>query len=201
MANETLARQLDKYKIIGLEPKAASLLIAYLEEGHILARAARAVKLTEAQAQRIFAKPEFQEALHRHLRRAQTKMEISVERVIEELALIGFARMGRLTRVNEEGQLVPDFTNATEDDLAAVQSVQYTEEETKFGMKRVAKFALCDKRAALVDLRKHLGGQFDAAKAPAGDGEGANAPSEAARLRAMLREMNDLSCPPEEADE
>ena len=169
MAEEAFQRKLERYKIFGLEPKAASLLIAYLEEGHILTRAAKAVKLSEVQARNSFADPAFQEALHRHFDRVRTRMEITVESVVQELAVIGFARMGRITRVNEEGQLVPDFTDATANDLAAVQSVSYTEEETKQGFRRTGRFSMYDKRAALVDLRKHLGGQFDA-KGPA-DGD------------------------------
>jgi len=86
---------------------------------------------------------------------------VTAERVIEELAKIGFANMQDYMRANADGDPYLDFSNLTRDQAAALAEV--TVEDFKDGrgedardVRRV-KFKLHDKRAALVDLGKHLG--------------------------------------------
>lgn len=86
---------------------------------------------------------------------------VTAERVIEELAKIGFANMLDYMRSNSDGDPYLDFSQLTREQAAALAEV--TVEDFKDGrgedardVRRV-KFKLHDKRAALVDLGKHLG--------------------------------------------
>lgn len=87
--------------------------------------------------------------------------EVTVQRVLQELSLIGFANMQDYMSVGVDGQPVLDFSKLSRAQAAALAEV--TVEEFKDGagkdsrdVRRV-KFKLADKRAALVDIGKHLG--------------------------------------------
>ncbi|CAH1661814.1 Phage terminase small subunit [Hyphomicrobiales bacterium] len=95
------------------------------------------------------------------LERATERLSITKERVLAELAKIGFANMLDYMRVGPDGDPVLDFSALSSDHAAAL--VEVTVEDFKDGrgedardVRRV-KFKLADKRAALVDLGKHLG--------------------------------------------
>jgi phage terminase small subunit len=86
---------------------------------------------------------------------------VTADRVVAELAKIGFANMADYLRANPGGDPYLDFSALSRDQAAALQEVtveDYTEGrgEEKRDVKRV-KFKLADKRAALVDLGRHLG--------------------------------------------
>jgi phage terminase small subunit len=99
------------------------------------------------------------------LREARTKQskrtQITSDRVLLELAKIGFANMADYMRVGEHGDPVLDFSNLTRDQAAAL--IEVTVEDFLDGrgedareVRRV-KFKLADKKGALVDIGKHLG--------------------------------------------
>ena len=84
---------------------------------------------------------------------------ISADRVVAELAKIAFANMADYMQPNGDSYL--DFSALTRDQAAALQEVTVEEfvkgrGEDKRDVRRV-KFKLADKRAALVDLGRHLG--------------------------------------------
>ena len=87
--------------------------------------------------------------------------EITVDRVVRELSLIGFSNMSDFIKVQPDGSAYVDLSGLTRDKAAAISEVTsevYMEgsgEDAK-AVKRT-KFKLSDKRAALVDLGKHLG--------------------------------------------
>jgi phage terminase small subunit len=88
------------------------------------------------------------------------KLEITAERILRELALLGFANMEDYMRSGPDGDPYLDFSALTRDQAAALTEV--TVEDFKDGrgedardVRRV-KFKLADKRAALVDLGRHL---------------------------------------------
>jgi len=92
---------------------------------------------------------------------AADKCGVTIERVMAELAKIGFSNMADYMRVGPDGDPVLDFSALSRDQAAAL--VECTVEDFKDGrgedvrdVRRV-KFRLADKRAALVDLGKHLG--------------------------------------------
>lgn len=89
------------------------------------------------------------------------KIAITEVRVLEELALLGFANMQDYIRVGPDGDPYTDFSALTREQAAAIGEV--TVEDFKDGrgasardVRRV-KFKISDKRAALVDIGKHLG--------------------------------------------
>lgn len=86
---------------------------------------------------------------------------VTADAVVRELAKLGFANMLDYMRGGHDGDPYLDFSALTRDQAAALQEV--TVEDYKEGrgedardVRRI-KFKLADKRAALVDLGRHLG--------------------------------------------
>ena len=75
---------------------------------------------------------------------------MSADEVLRELALLARANMDDYTNVNEDGGTSVDLASLTRDQMAAVNEISYDAAGR-------LKFKLADKRAALVDLGKHLG--------------------------------------------
>ncbi|MCU4389914.1 terminase small subunit [Acinetobacter courvalinii] len=89
------------------------------------------------------------------------RTQITQDMVLNELAKIGFSNMLDYVTPTNGGDLVPDFSAITRDQAAAIGEVtidQYMEGkgEDAVLVKRT-KFKLSDKRAALVDMGRHLG--------------------------------------------
>lgn len=124
-------------------------------------RAGYSEKTADVQASRLLASVKVREAVDKAIANRAEKTGITAERVIEELSKIGFSNMMDYMRPDPDGDLYLDFSNLTRDQAAAIQEV--TVEDFKAGrgedardVRRV-KFKLADKRAALVDIGKHLG--------------------------------------------
>lgn len=83
-----------------------------------------------------------------------TKTEITAQRVLEELAKIGFANYGDFLTVDEFGRSTVDIKKLSKDQLAAISEMEINTSED--GKQRI-KVKLHDKRAALMDIGKHLG--------------------------------------------
>lgn len=93
--------------------------------------------------------------------RAIERLAVTKENIIAELAKLGFANMLDYVQPTAEGDVVVDLSALDRDKAAAVQEVvvdtyQEGRGEHSRDVKRV-RFKLADKRAALVDLGKHLG--------------------------------------------
>jgi phage terminase small subunit len=82
------------------------------------------------------------------------KTDITAQRVLEELAKIGFASYGDFLTIDENGKTNVDVSKLTKDQLAAISEMQIDTSED--GKQRI-KVKLHDKRAALMDIGKHLG--------------------------------------------
>ena len=95
------------------------------------------------------------------LERAIERTAITKERALAELAKLGFSNMEDYTRLEPNGERVIDLSACSRDHMAAVQELVV--EDFKDGRGDLArnvrriKFRLADKRAALVDIGKHLG--------------------------------------------
>jgi len=97
--------------------------------------------------------------------KAIEKLAVTKERIVEELAKIGFSNMLDYMRAGPDGDPYLDFSNLTRDQGAALSEV--TVEDFKDGrgddardVRRI-KFKLHDKKGALVDLAKLLGHVVD----------------------------------------
>lgn len=105
-------------------------------------------------------KPEIARAVETAQAERLTRTELTGDMVIAELRKIGFANMQDYMSSTEDGDPFLDFSMLTRDQAAALQEVtveDYVEGrgEAARSVKRI-KFKLADKRAALVDLGKHL---------------------------------------------
>jgi phage terminase small subunit len=98
--------------------------------------------------------------------KALKKAEVTVEKVIAELAKLGFANMLDYIKPQPDGTAILDLSAIDRDKAAAIHEYQVdtvTNYETNEDGERVAatvkraRFKLADKRSALVDLGKHLG--------------------------------------------
>jgi phage terminase small subunit len=92
--------------------------------------------------------------------RAIDKLAVTKESILAELARIGFANMLDYVQPNAAGGFAVDLAALSRDQGAAIQEViveyQTGRGDDKTDVKRV-RLKLADKRAALVDLGKHLG--------------------------------------------
>ena len=95
------------------------------------------------------SKPVISSAIAKAIAERSKRTGINQDRVIRELARIGFAKITDI--VDPETAKIRE--NASEDDLACIQSIKIKPNE--FGTEREVK--LYDKKSALVDLGKHLG--------------------------------------------
>ncbi len=95
------------------------------------------------------------------LERIANQYEVTAERIIGELARLGFSNMMDYIQLTPDGNAVMDWSNLTRDQAAAIVEVTVDEvlDKSEDGPRRVrrVKFKLSDKRQALVDLGKHLG--------------------------------------------
>jgi phage terminase small subunit len=81
---------------------------------------------------------------------------VTSERIIRELALIGFGNIDDFVVVQADGSLVVDFGTATREQMASLRSVEIDERPivgAAAGVRRI-KISLSDKRQALMDLAK-----------------------------------------------
>jgi len=126
-------------------------------EAHVLA----GYKRNDSNAAQLAANPAIVARVTEINGKAAEKVGVSIQRVLDELSKIGFANMQDYMRSTEAGDPYLDFSQLTPEQAAALAEV--TVEDFKDGrgeeardVRRV-KFKLHDKRAALVDIGKHLG--------------------------------------------
>lgn len=166
-----------KFKIHGLPPRRAAFVLAYLSDPkRNVLQASLKAGYTNAQY-KLLKDPDVAEAIRIHLSRMSEQFEISVDSIVRELAKLGFANMGDFLARDENGKPLPrlDLSNLKPEQLAALESIQYEEDvvvsDGEDGVEEIAiktrkvKFKLHDKKGALVDLLRQLGGQFEKDKA------------------------------------
>lgn len=95
------------------------------------------------------SKPVISAAIAKAMAERSKRTGINQDRVLHELARIGFAKITDIIDP-DTAKILPE---ASEDDLACIQSIKIKPGE--FGTEREVK--LYDKKSALVDLGKHLG--------------------------------------------
>jgi len=146
--NPRMLRFVNEY-IISQNATAAAIKAGYSPNG------------ASVQGTRLLANAKIRELIQQARDRVANKLEVTTERIVAELAKIGFANMQDFMSVGTDGYPVLDWSKLTRDQAAALSSVQVDDfvegrgEDARAG-KRV-RFKLHDKRAALVDLGKNLG--------------------------------------------
>lgn len=106
-------------------------------------------------------KPHIAAAIEAGEKAIAERNELTQDMVIQELRALGFANMQDYMAPGQDGAPYLDFSKLTREQAAALQEVttdRITEGagKNKCTIRRI-KFKLADKRAALVDLGKHLG--------------------------------------------
>lgn len=146
-----------------LNPKQKRFVAEYLIDGNATQAAIRAgysKKTARSIGAENLTKPDIAAAIAGKQAKIAGKLEITAERVISELALLGFSNMQDYMRPGPDGDPYLDFSALTREQAAALTEV--TVEDFKEGRGKDArdvrrvKFKLADKRAALVDIGKHL---------------------------------------------
>lgn len=124
-------------------------------------RAGYSAKTAYSQGDRLLRHVEVAAAIRAARDKLSEKAAITAERVIEELALIGFANMADYLRVTSDGDPFIDLSTMTREQAAAL--TEATVEDFKEGrgedardVRRV-KIKIGDKIAALDRIGKHLG--------------------------------------------
>ncbi|CAN7517560.1 terminase small subunit [Brucella pseudogrignonensis] len=124
-------------------------------------RAGYSEKTAQQQGSRLLLNVVVQEAIAKGQNKTAEKLEITKDRIVEELAKIGFSNMLDYMRAGSDGDPYLDFSDLTREQAAALSEV--TVEDFKDGrgedardVRRI-KFKLHDKKGALVDLAKMLG--------------------------------------------
>lgn len=161
----------------GLNPRQAKFCEEYLVDLNGTQAAIRAGYSPNGRAPAEVAyqnlrKPQIAEAIAKLM---ALRPGITQTRIVDELALIGFARMGTYITIQEDGSAYVDLAGKTDEDLAAIgelTSEEYTEGrgDDARKVKRV-KIKLSDKQAALERLAKITGISKDRHEVTGKDGE------------------------------
>lgn len=138
--------------LIDCDPKRAAILAGYSKT----MAATKAYQWVSSSKQKPHVFEAVQKALEKHAR----KLDISADRVLREIALLGFANMGDYIQVQEDGSFFVDFSKLNRDQKAAIQEAtveEYMEGKGETARQvRRTKFKLADKGANLERLGKHL---------------------------------------------
>lgn len=112
-------------------------------------RAGYSTKTANEQGSRLLANVSIKNAVDKAMAERSKRTGINQDRVLQELAKMGFAKITDV--IDPETAKVKQ--DASEDDLACIQSIKIKPNE--WGTEREVK--MYDKRAALVDIGRHLG--------------------------------------------
>lgn len=88
---------------------------------------------------------------------AEERFDITVDKILQELAAIAFANVQDYVRVDDDGIPMPDFSKVTRKQFAALTEVVFEDIETGQRTGKRVKFKLGPKKEALVDLGRHFG--------------------------------------------
>ena len=149
----TKHEQFARYIAEGMSAKDALPKLGYLPNSNALT--------TEVYANNMARRPAIRDRIQELRDQAASKTNITIQRVLEELAKIGFANMMDYMKTQPDGTAYVDLSGLDRDKAAAISEIvvdEYTEGKGDDArqVKRV-RFKLHDKRAALLDIGKHLG--------------------------------------------
>lgn len=148
-----------------LPPRQQLFVKTYLANGFNAAQAALTAGYSPHTAPqiagRLLATSTVMAAVEEGKKKLFRKYDVSAERVIQELAFLGFSNMQDYMRVTEDGSAVMDLSNLTREQAAAISQLDsevYTERNGEDGeeVKRT-RIRLHDKRGPLELLGKYTG--------------------------------------------
>lgn len=147
-----------------LAPKQKRFIEEYLVDLNGAAayrRAGYRSKNADVDAAQLLVKPRIATAIAEAQAKLSQRTEITQDKIVTELAKLGFSNILDYMSVTEEGLAYCDLSRLTHDQAAAIQEFtidEYVEGkgEDARNVKKV-KLKLFDKRQTLVDLGKHIG--------------------------------------------
>lgn len=148
---------------MALTPKQERFVAEYLVDLNATQAAIRAgysAKTAQEQGSRLLSNVMVAAAIKAKQVELAAKHDVTVERIIAELARIGFSDMRKLMTWGPDGVKLKSSDELSDDEALAIAEVSET--TTKDGGS--LKLKVHDKRAALVDLGKHLGMFVDRVK-------------------------------------
>ncbi|HDZ37156.1 MAG TPA: terminase small subunit [Marinobacter sp.] len=124
-------------------------------------RAKFSKKTAAQQATRLLKNVHIQAAIQKRVGKLTTKVDITVERIVSELAKVGFSNLGEYFRISKDGEPYIDLSAITEEQSAALQEIMVEDFTDGRGddarnVRRV-KIKTLDKLNALDKLGKYLG--------------------------------------------
>ncbi len=154
----------DQPTSISLTPKQLRFVEEYLVDLNATQAAIRAgysKRSAGIQGHENLKKPHIEAAISAAQQARSKRTEITQDTVLNELALIGFADMGDYVTITDAGEVMLDLSKLPEGATKIISEItqdEYTEGRGE-GARDVkkTKLKLHDKRAALVDLGRHLG--------------------------------------------
>jgi phage terminase small subunit len=151
-----------------LTPKQEAFALAYVETGNATEAYRRAgyspnmsdKTATEA-ASRLLKNSNVIARVDELRQKVAERHNVTVDKIVRELAALGFSNMLDYIRTTSDGDAYVDLSALTREQAAAISEIVVEEYKEGKGddardVKRT-RFKLTDKRAALVDLGKHLG--------------------------------------------
>lgn len=157
------ARKQNTHKKGTLTDQQRFMLDEYFRNGFRKVRAAKAAGYSTpgVQATRVFSYPWVQAEIERRFKKMEIKDRANREAILEEYGKIGFARLGELMAVNEDGSVTLELQDMNDDDRAALS--EFVVEEVMVGRGegalpvRKTRIKFHDKRAALDSMSRVLG--------------------------------------------
>lgn len=122
-------------------------------------RAGYSAKTAQEQSSRLLSNVMVAAEISKRQEKLADKYEVTQDRIVRELALLGFSNMADYTSATPDGLLRLDLSRLTRDQSAAIAEMTVDTVPGNGDDPAVtkARIKLADKRGALVDLGKHLG--------------------------------------------
>lgn len=117
----------------------------------------------DSKASQLLSKREIKEAIALHRAKVSKKLEVTQTRILDELADMAFFNVQDVSRVNSDGALEIDFTNANRAHFAAVTKIKtkqrsvYDNRGKVVGTEKSSEIGLADKYRGLEMLGRHAG--------------------------------------------
>lgn len=115
-------------------------------------RAGYSAKTADQQGSRMLANVKVQQAIAQRMAERSKRTGVNQDRVVLELSKIAFLKMTDV--VDRNGAIKQD---ASEDDLACIESIKYKESDNEYGGSVEREVKVASKLKALELLGKHLG--------------------------------------------
>lgn len=136
-------------------------------------------------------RPEVQQLITDHQRKASENFEITEEMVLKELAKIAFSDISQVMSWENNNVIIRNSRELSPQITGAIQSIVQTINQTGGGRIEVKMY---DKKSALIDLGRHIGMFWEPKQTSA------DPLDRARRIKMALQEIQKITCPEEEEE-